>query len=190
VVGYVALVAAVGAERLVELAIAARNRRWALERGAVEAGAGHYPWIVALHVAFLAACPVEVWLLARPLVPALAWTMGGALAAAMALRYWAIAALGRRWNTRILVVPGEPAVVAGPYRFVRHPNYLAIVVEMVALPMIHTAWLTALTASALGALLLRVRIRAEEAALAAHADYARRLGDRPALLPGTAGRPR
>jgi methyltransferase len=181
--GYAALVAAVGAERLVELVIAARNKRWALERGAVEAGAAHYRWIVLLHAAFLAACPLEVWLLDRPFIPALAWPMGGLLAAAMALRYWAIATLGRRWNTRILVVPGEPAVASGPYRFVRHPNYLAIVVEMVALPLVHTAWLTALAFSAANALVLRVRIRAEEAALAAHADYERRLGDRPALLP-------
>jgi methyltransferase len=84
---------------------------------------------------------------------------------------------------RVLVLPGDPAVVAGPYRYLRHPNYLAVVIEGFAVPLVHTAWLTALAFTLANAALLRVRIRCEEQALAAHCDYARRLGDRPRLIP-------
>jgi methyltransferase len=180
---YALLVAAVGLERLVELRLTRRNLAWARARGGVEGGRRHYPAMVGLHVLFLLACPTEVYLLERPLRPALAAAMLVLFAAAMALRYWAIAALGERWSTRLVVVPGAPAVATGPYRFVRHPNYLAVVVEGVALPMIHGAWLTALLFSLANAILLAVRIRAEEAALARHSAYAERLGDRRRFLP-------
>ena len=113
---YTALVGAVAAARLAELRVAGGNRRRLLARGAVEAGAGHYPAMVALHAAWLAACPAEVWLLRRPLVPPLAAAMLALLAGAMALRYWVIASLGGRWTTRILVLPGAPPVATGPFQ--------------------------------------------------------------------------
>ncbi|MGE5234291.1 MAG: isoprenylcysteine carboxyl methyltransferase family protein [Acidobacteriota bacterium] len=181
---FLGLVLLVAAERLAELARSRRNRRRALARGGHEVGRAHYPWMVGVHAAFLVAAPLEVFLLRRPFVLALAAPMVTLLALAMALRYWAIAALGERWNTRIVVVPGEPAIVGGPYRLVRHPNYLAVVVEMFALPLVHTAWLTALVFSAANAVLLAVRVRSEERALAAAGDYRSRLGDRPRFLPG------
>jgi methyltransferase len=90
----------------------------------------------------------------------------------MALRYWAIATLGPRWNTRVLVVPGMPAVTSGPYRYLKHPNYLAVIVEILALPLVHGAWITALVASALNAVLLGIRIPCEEGALREHGAYA------------------
>jgi len=139
--------------------------------------------MVGTHAAFLVAAPLEVALWAPPFVPALGWPMLALVAAAMALRYWAIATLGERWNTRVLVVPGAPAVTAGPYRFVRHPNYVAVIVEMFALPLVHSAWRTAVLFSAVNALLLGRRIAHEEATLAAHADYAARLGDRARFVP-------
>jgi len=181
---FVALILLVAAERLGELARSRRNLRRALARGGREVGHGHYPWMVGVHAAFLVAAPLEVLVLRRPFVPALAAPMVALLALAMALRYWAIAALGERWNTRVVVVPGEPAIVGGPYRFVRHPNYLAVVIEMFALPLVHTAWLTALVFSAANAVLLAVRVRSEERALASAGDYRSRLGDRPRFLPG------
>ncbi|MFF4902680.1 isoprenylcysteine carboxyl methyltransferase family protein [Streptomyces sp. NPDC001068] len=166
---YGLLVAAVAAERVVELVVARRNERWSAARGAVVAGQGHYPAMVALHSALLIACPAEVWLAGRPFVPVLAWPMLAALAAAQALRWWCIATLGPRWNTRVIVVPGLPLVTSGPYRWrwLRHPNYVAVVVEGVALPLVHTAWLTAAVFTALNAALLTVRIRCEDRALAA-----------------------
>jgi methyltransferase len=164
---YTGLVLAVAAARLAELRLAAENRRRLLARGAVEAGAGHYPAMVALHTAWLLACPAEVWLLRRPLIPPLAAPMLVLLAAAMALRYWTIRTLAGRWTTRILVLPGAPPVRTGLFRHLRHPNYLAVAVEIAALPLVHTAWITAGAFTAANAILMAVRIPAEERALAA-----------------------
>jgi methyltransferase len=181
---YTVLVAAIAAGRLIELRIAERHRRSLLARGGVEAGAGHYPWMVALHTAFLFACPLEVWLLDRPFIPALAAAMLALLLGAVALRWWVIATLGERWTTRILILPGAPPVTGGPYRVLRHPNYLAVVTEIAALPLVHTAWVTALAFSVLNLWLLRVRIRAEEEALAGASDYDEAFAGRPRLVPG------
>lgn len=163
---YTLLVVLMVGERLVELAISRRNERRLRARGARESGAGHYPAMVALHTAWLAASVLEPWLLERPFVPALAVAAGLALAAAMAMRYWVIATLGDRWCTRVLVPPGEPPVTGGPYRWLRHPNYLAVAVEAFALPLIHTAWLTAVVLGGANLALLATRIRAEDRALA------------------------
>jgi len=159
------LIAAVALERLGELAISRRHEKALRARGAVEAGAGHYPVMVAIHAALLLAAPAEVWLLDRPFLPWLGWPMLALVAATMALRYWVIATLGERWATRVLVLPGAPLVAAGPYRFLRHPNYLAVAVEVVALPLVHTAWLTALVCGAANLAILARRIRVEDAAL-------------------------
>jgi methyltransferase len=169
---YTLLVAAVAGQRLVELAVSRRHERALRARGAVEVGARHYPAMVAMHGAFLVACVAEVWWLRRPFRPALAAAMAALLVAAQGLRYWAIATLGEHWTTRILCLPGAPLVGAGPYRWLRHPNYLAVVAEMAALPLLHGAWLTAAAFSAANAGMLAVRIRAEESALARFAHVA------------------
>lgn len=184
------LVAAAAMGRGVELLIAERHRRRLLAKGAVETGAGHYPWMVALHAAWLAAAPAEVWLLDRPFLPWLAFPILALFALATALRWWVIAALGERWTTRILVLPEALLVTGGPYRFLRHPNYLAVMVELAALPLVHTAWLTALLAAVSNAAILRVRIAAEERALAGASDYGARFAGRPRLLPGARPHPR
>ncbi|MGW0631845.1 isoprenylcysteine carboxyl methyltransferase family protein [Streptomyces sp. NPDC002758] len=164
---YGLLVAAVAAERVAELVVARRNERWSTARGAIVTGQGHYPAMVALHTGLLVGCPAEVWLADRPFVPALAWPMLAALTGAQALRWWCIGTLGPRWNTRVMVVPGLPLVTSGPYRLLRHPNYVAVVAEGVALPLVHTAWFTAAVFTVLNAALLTVRIRCENRALAA-----------------------
>jgi len=160
------LVLAVGGERLVELGVATRNRRWSLERGGIEYGRSHYPVIVTLHVGLLAGCLLEVWWRAPAFLPALGVPMFGLLLASEALRWWCIATLGPRWNTRVIVVPGMSPVRRGPYRVFSHPNYLAVIVEGAALPLVHTAWITALAFTVLNAWLLVVRIRCENRALA------------------------
>jgi methyltransferase len=162
---YTLLVGGVAAQRLVELRLARRHQRALLRRGGVEVAPRHYPAMVALHSAFLLACPLEAWGLRRPFRPALAVAMAALLAAAQGLRYWAIATLGERWTTRIVCIPGAAPVTAGPYRFLRHPNYLAVAVEMASLPLLHGAWLTAVVFSAADAAVLAVRIRHEEAAM-------------------------
>jgi methyltransferase len=168
-VWYTLLVALVGVERLAELVVSRRNTAWSLARGAVESGAGHYPVMVALHGGLLVGCLAEVWLLDRPFLPALGWPALAVVVAAQALRWWCIATLGRQWSTRVVVVPGAPLVSGrGPYRWFRHPNYVAVVAELAALPLVHTAWLTALVFSvANAALLLAWRIPVEERALGA-----------------------
>ncbi|MFE9363142.1 isoprenylcysteine carboxyl methyltransferase family protein [Streptomyces sp. NPDC006978] len=162
---YAALVLAVAAERLAELVLALRNARWSLARGGTEAGRGHYPVMVALHTALLAACLAETWLAGRPFVPWFGWTMVAVVAAAQGLRWWCVRTLGRRWNTRVIVVPGLPLVTGGPYRWLRHPNYVAVAAEGAALPLVHGAWVTAVLFTVLNAALLIVRIRCEEGAL-------------------------
>ena len=162
---FLLLVALVAIGRLVELRIAARHRRALLAKGAVEVGAVHYPWMVGLHTAFLLAGPLEVWLLDRPFLP---WLAAGCLVlvlTATALRWWVIRTLGERWTTRVLCLPGAPLVTGGPFRYLRHPNYLAVIMEIAALPLVHTAYLTAAVFTVLNAVLLRHRIRVEEAGL-------------------------
>jgi methyltransferase len=161
------LVAAIALERVVELVVSARHLRWARERGGVETGAGHYPFMAATHSLLLVSCVVEVYVADRPFVPWLGWPMLAVVAGTQALRWWCVRTLGPQWNTRIVVVPGLPLVARGPYRLLRHPNYVAVVLEVAALPLVHTAWVTAIVFSVLDAVVLSVRIPSEQRALAA-----------------------
>ncbi|WOP39187.1 isoprenylcysteine carboxylmethyltransferase family protein [Streptomyces sp. Li-HN-5-13] len=163
---YTLIVLAVAAERLAELVVARRNAAWTLARAGVEHGRGHYPVMVALHTGLLASCLLEPVLADRPFLPALGWPMLALAALAQALRWWCIRTLGPYWNTRVIVVPGARLVGAGPYRLLRHPNYVAVVAEVAALPLVHTAWLSATVFTVANAVLLTVRIRCENTALA------------------------
>lgn len=164
---YVALLAGTVAERGVELMVSTRNARWAFDRGGVEAGRRHFPPMVALHTGLLLACALEPVLAGRPFITGLAVPAALLALAAQALRWWCIRTLGRRWNTRIVVVPGLPLVQSGPYHFLRHPNYVVVALEGVVLPLVASGWITALVFTALNAVLLvGFRIPAEERALA------------------------
>jgi methyltransferase len=167
VVWYLLLILAVGAERLVELVVAKRNLVWSRARGGYEVGFAHYPLMVALHTALLAGALSEAWSGDRPFLPALGWPMLAVVVAAQALRWWCITTLGPQWNTRIVVVPGAARIAGGPYRWLAHPNYVAVIAEGVALPLVHTAWITAIVFTGLNAALLWVRVRAENDALGA-----------------------
>lgn len=160
---YTLLIALVAVERIAELVVSQRNLAWSRQHGSVEFGAGHYPAMVVLHTALLAGCLLEA--AHREFLPALGWPMLALVAAAQALRWWCIVTLGRQWNTRVVVVPGAGRITGGPYRFLSHPNYVAVVVEGIALPLVHTAWLTALVFTVLNAALLRTRISVENGAL-------------------------
>lgn len=154
-----AVLALVTLQRLAELALAHRNTRRLLARGAVEVAPGHYPAIVALHAAWL----LGLWLLAPSRVPnPVLLAVFGVLQVG---RGWVLASLGPHWTTRIIVVPGAPHVRSGPYRFVRHPNYLIVTGEILVLPLAFGLTLFAAVFSALNALVLWVRIQAEDAAL-------------------------
>jgi methyltransferase len=155
----------VGLQRLLELALSRRNERLLRARGAVERGRGHYPLIVALHVLWLLSTLIE-GILRGPGIPAF-WPIPLALfLLVQPLRYWAIFSLGQHWNTRILVVPGARLVRRGPYRYIKHPNYVVVGVEILTFPLIFGAWITALVFSILNAALLYVRIKEENRALA------------------------
>lgn len=164
---FVVLVLAVGLERLAELVVSRRNTAWAFARGGRETGFGHYPVMVVLHSALLAGAVVEVLVAQRPFHGALGWPALVVVLACQALRWWCIRTLGPQWNTRVIVVPGAGRVTGGPYRFFSHPNYVAVVIEGIALPLVHTAWVTAVVFTVANAVLLGVRLRAEERALAA-----------------------
>jgi len=162
---FTVLVGLVALERLAELVVSRRNASWSRSRAGVELGRSHYLPMVLLHTGLLAGALLEAWL-ARPTVPlALAASMFVLVLLAQGLRWWCIATLGRQWNTRVIVVPGLALVRRGPYRLIPHPNYVAVVVEGFALPLVHLAWITALVFSVLNAGMLVVRIRVENAAL-------------------------
>lgn len=163
---YTAFMVLTAAERLVEMVVSRRNAAWSLAQGGREYGQGHFPAMVALHTGFLIACPLEVFLLQRPFYPAVGWTLVGVAVLCQLLRWWCISTLGQRWNTRVIIVEGLPRITGGPYRYFRHPNYMVVILEGLVLPLIHSAWITALTFTILNAWLLRVRLRCEEAALA------------------------
>ena len=163
---YTVLIAVVALERLAELVVSKRNAAWSFERGGVETGQRHYVVMVVLHTGLLVGALLEVWLLHPEFHPALGYPMLALVVASQALRWWCIATLGRRWNTRVIVVPGLPLVTGGPYRLTSHPNYVAVVVEGLALPLVYSAWITAVVFTACNAVLLTVRLRVESAALA------------------------
>ncbi len=166
---YTAFVFATGLERLWELRISRRNAALAFERGGKEFGFSHFPWMVVLHTGLLFAAVAEVWIFDRPFLPVWGWVFLALAVLCQVGRYWVISALGHQWNTRVIVVPGATRVRRGPYRFtwLSHPNYWIVAIEGIALPMIHSAWVTAIAFTILNAiLLLGFRIPTENKALA------------------------
>ena len=163
---YVLLIAAVACERVAELVVSKRNLAWSRTQGGIEFGAAHYPAMVILHTGLLVGCLAEVILLDRPFLPWLGWPMLAIVVVAQALRWWCITTLGQQWNTRVVVIPGASRVSGGPYRLLSHPNYVAVIAEGVALPLVHTAWITALVFTVLNGVLLATRITTENTALA------------------------
>ena len=158
--GLYAVVGFLVVQRLAELVLARRNHRALLARGAVELGRGHYPAIVALHAGWLLALLVTIdprTPVSLPLFAVFVLLEGG--------RMWVITTLGRRWTTRVMVLPGAAPIRSGPYRYVRHPNYVVVCGEIAVVPLMFGAWILAASASALNLLVLRVRLRVENAAL-------------------------
>ena len=182
---YLGFLVFLGLERLGELWLSRRHATALFARGAIEIGQRHYRFMTIFHSAFLGACAGEVVGLQRPFPGGWGWAALAVALSAQALRYWAIAALGERWNVRILVLPEAPPVVRGPYRWVRHPNYVAVILEMIAVPLIHGAWATAVLFTLGNAALLLIRIRTEEQALGA--AYGRAFAETPRFLPGGGG---
>jgi methyltransferase len=162
---YYLFIIAIGVERLVELAVSRRNTRWSFANGGKEFGCEHYPVMVGMHSLLLLSCIVEVASTHRPFIPWVGWPMVALVALSTVMRWWCVSVLGKHWNPRLIVIPGASLVQRGPYRWLHHPNYTAVTVEVAALPLVHSAWLTAVVFSIANALVLNVRIRAENSAL-------------------------
>ncbi len=157
-----AILGLVAGQRLAELVIASRNTRALMARGAVEAGASHYPYIVAVHAGWLLA--LAGWVAMH--MPRINLPLLVVFAGLQAARLWILWSLGPFWTTRIITLPGAPLVRRGPYRFLRHPSYLVVALEVAVLPLVFGAWAVAAIFSALNAAMLIARVRIENRALA------------------------
>lgn len=181
---YLGLLAGVALLRLAELRISRRHQDRLGIRGAKKISDPGFPWMVLTHAGVLAGSAAEVILLRRPLIPLLAMPMLGLFLAANAVRWWVIGTLGEHWNVQVMDSASLGVVTRGPFRFVRHPNYAAVFAELLALPLIHTAWLTALGGAAAHAAVLAQRVAIEERVLLANPEYRAAMSGKPRFLPG------
>jgi methyltransferase len=183
---YFAILAALVVERIVELWLSNRNARLAFARGGIELGRGQYRIIVAFHALFIAACAAGAMRYATAAPPALSTLALAGEAVAQALRYWSVATLGQNWNTRVIVIPNIEPVTSGPYRYIRHPNYVAVALEISCVPLIRGLVTIAVFFSAGNAILLAFRIRLEERALGK--SYQIAFASRPRFVPSIVSR--
>lgn len=174
----------VGATRLIELEISRRHQQSLMRRNVSRRFDPNYPWMVSLHAGVLVAAGVEVVWLRRLFLPMLAAPAAVLFLLATALRWWAIRSLGHHWNVQVMDSASLGVVVKGPFRWVRHPNYLGVFIELVAVPLIHTAWITALMAVAGNIWVLKERLRVEEPMLEAHPEYRAAMAGKARFLPG------
>jgi methyltransferase len=184
VIAFLALLATVAALRLVELRISKRHQREMLGRGAAKVEEPRFRWMVLLHTAVLIGSAVEVIFLHRPFIPLLAGVMLAIFLAANGVRWWVIRTLGEHWNVQVVDSTRLGVVTSGPFRFVRHPNYAAVFAEMIALPLIHTAWITATAGAVAHVLVLSQRLSTEERVLFANPEYRAAMAGKPRFLPG------
>ncbi len=183
VIAFLVLLAAVAALRVVELIISRQHQRTLTERGVRKIAEPYFHWMVLVHIGVLAGAAVEVILLRRPFYPVLGTVMGLLFLCANLVRWWVIRTLGAHWNVQVMDSARLGVVTGGPYRYVRHPNYAAIFAELIALPMIHTAWLTALAGAAGQIFVLSRRLAVEEAVLSADPGYREAMAQKPRFLP-------
>jgi methyltransferase len=180
---FLALLAAVAGVRVVEVLVSRRHQRVMIARGVRAVPDPLFPLMVAVHTGVLLGAAVEVILLRRPLIPALAVVMGGLFILANVVRWWVIRTLASQWNVQVMDSLSLGVVSAGPFRFVRHPNYAAVLVELASLPLIHTAWVTALLGSTAHAWVISRRVALEESVLLRDAEYRRVMAEKPRFLP-------
>jgi methyltransferase len=184
VVAYLALLVLVALGRVAELFVSRRNQRRLAARGAVKIPEKHFHWMVLMHSGVLLSAGLEVVLLARPFIPGLALAMSVVFVLSNALRWWVIRTLAGQWNVQVMDSTRLGVVTRGPFRWIRHPNYLAVCLELISLPLIHTAWLTALWATLANAWVLRRRIAIEESILLADPLYRAAMASKPRFVPG------
>jgi methyltransferase len=180
---YLALLVLVGIGRFAELGVSRRNQRQLEKQGVRKIPEPHFRWMVILHGGVIVCAGAEVLLLHRPFILALALPMFALFVLANFLRWWVIRTLAGHWNVEVMESSRVGVVSSGPYRWVRHPNYVAVVLEIFSLPMIHTAWITAIVGTLGDLEILRRRIRVEDGFLMSNADYRSAMGGKPRFLP-------
>lgn len=182
---FLAFVLLLAVQRIFELRLSQRNEAKLLSRGGKEHAPGHFRFMKLTHTLWFVSMVVEVVLFPHAsFVPAVAVPACALFLFGQYLRYAAIRTLGERWSVKILTVPGEASVAAGIYRYIRHPNYLGVILEIFAVPLLHGAWITAILFSLLNAIVLWIRIRAEEQALREVNEYDANFATRPRFVPG------
>ena len=179
------LLASVGATRLIEMRLSRRHQRALQEHGIARVPEPHFPWMVALHTGILVGAAAEVLIWRRPMLWPLAAVALALVTLANLLRFWVIATMGPHWNVQVMGSTRLGVVTDGPFRYIRHPNYVAVYVELLALPLVHTAWVTAAAGAALHALVLRRRIALEESVLMADDAYRQAMAGKPRFIPWT-----
>jgi methyltransferase len=184
VIAFLGLLLAVGLLRLVELRISKRHQKEMAARGAEKVNEPRFRWMVLLHTAVLIGAALEVILLKRPFIPWLAAPLFAVFLAANAVRWWVIRSLGEHWNVQVVDSTRLGVVTSGPFRYVRHPNYAAVFAEMLSLPLIHTAWITAGVGAIAHMGVLAQRLSTEERVLFANPDYRAAMTGKPRFLPG------
>lgn len=183
-IAFLVLLLAVALLRFVELRISKRHQNEMMARGAAKVDEPKFRWMVLLHTAVLAGAAVEVVVLKRPFIPWLAAPMFIIFLSANAVRWWVIRTLGEHWNVQVMDSTRLGVVTSGPFRYVRHPNYAAVFAEMLALPLIHTAWITAIAGTIAHMGVLAQRLSTEERVLFANPDYRAAMTGKPRFLPG------
>lgn len=180
---YILLLGAIGLGRLIELRISHRRQRGLAAQGIAKVPEPHFHWMILLHAGVLLFSGVEVWLLKRQLIPALAMSMGLILLVANGLRWWVIRTMADHWNVEVMNSVSLGIVTDGPFRWIRHPNYLAVILELAAIPLLYSAWLTALAGSLANAWILSRRLAVEEAILFKDPAYRALFGPKPRFIP-------
>ncbi len=182
-VAYIVLLAAVGLGRLIEMGISRRNQRRLAARGIAKVPEPHFRWMIVLHLGVLVSAGLEVVLLQRPFIPGLALAMGLLFILANVLRWWVMTTLSEHWNIQVMDSARLGVISRGPYRWIRHPNYVAVFAELIALPLIYAAWLTAMWGGIGHAWVLSRRLAVEEKVLLADPAYVATMASKPRFLP-------
>lgn len=180
---YICLLVLVGIERLAELVISRRNQRKLEQQGVRKIPEPHFRWMVVVHTCVLIGAGAEVLFLHRPLIPALAISMSVVFILSNVLRWWVIGILAEHWNVEVMASSSVGVVTAGPYHWVRHPNYVGVVAEIFSLPMIHTAWIASILGTLGYLIILQRRIGTEDGVLMANPAYREAMGGKPKFFP-------
>lgn len=180
---YILLLILVGLVRLAEIRVSQRNQRRLTAKGIAKVPEPHFCWMVLFHGGILVSAGLEVMAFHRPLIPVLAWSMALIFVLANGLRWWVIHIMAEHWNIQVMNSAEIGVVIDGPFRWIRHPNYVAVFVEMIALPLIHTAVFVASLGAVIHVWVLSRRLRVEEPVLLSNPTYAAIMGSKPRFLP-------